>query len=121
MSNSELRRQITAIASHFPLFKCVECAVAIKIFLVELGIQGKQIKIYTGSTEEPYCNIYHEVLQENISTNGRHEAIAVCINGEEVIFDNIHPQGIARIDWLNNLYCPIIDIGGDFIITEIDF
>ncbi|RUT07017.1 hypothetical protein DSM106972_022780 [Dulcicalothrix desertica PCC 7102] len=80
----------------------------------------RQIKIYTGSQEEPFCNIYHEI-QENISTNGRHEAIAIYINGEEVIFDNIHPQGIARDDWLNNLYCPIMDVGGDFIITEINF
>lgn len=91
------------------------------MFLLEQGISGKTIKIYTGSLDEPFCNIYHEVLGENISTNGRHEGIAVEINGEEVIFDNLHTQGIARQDWLNNLYSPIKDLGLDFIITEIDF
>lgn len=117
----ELRRQIASIASSFQIFECVQCADAIKSFLSEQGICGKQIKLFTGSTEEPFCNIYHEILNQNISTNGRHEAIVLEIEGKELVFDNIHPQGVLRVDWINNLYCPIKDIGGDFQITEIDF
>ncbi|WP_445636670.1 papain fold toxin domain-containing protein [Nostoc sp. DSM 114161] len=67
------------------------------------NISGKQISLFTGSTEDPFCNIYHERLQQNISINGRHEAIAVEIDAEELIFDNIHPEGIPKVDWINNL------------------
>jgi hypothetical protein len=80
-----------------------------------------QIQLSTGSVRKPYSNIYHEDLEENISQNGRHEAIAVVIDGEEVIFDNIHPQGIARQAWLSKLYSPIKDLGRDFQVTESDF
>jgi hypothetical protein len=32
MNDSELRQQITAIASHFRLFECVECATVMRQF-----------------------------------------------------------------------------------------
>lgn len=121
MDGSKLRQQITAIANRFHLFECVECAAAIQQFLVAQNISGKSIRLFTGNTKEPFCNIYHERLQENISTNGRHEAVAVEIDGQELIFDNIHPNGISRVDWINNLYCPIQDLGATFQITETEF
>jgi hypothetical protein len=114
MNDSELRQQITVIANRFRLFECVECAIAIRQFLISQNIPGKSISLYTGSTKEPLCNIYHDRLQENISTNGRHEAIAVEI-------DNIDRVGISRLDWIKNLYCPIVDLGADFQITETEF
>ncbi|BAY40879.1 hypothetical protein NIES2111_52690 [Nostoc sp. NIES-2111] len=117
MDDSKLRQQITEIASSFHLFECVECANAIRQFLTIQNVPGKIIRLSTGSTKEPFCNIYHELLQENISTNGRHEAIA----GQELIFDNIHPVGISKVNWMNNLYSPIQDIGIDFQISETDF
>ncbi len=121
MYDSGLRQQIASIASSFQIFECVQCAEAIKRFLIEQGIFGQQINLFTGSTEDPFCNIYHEILKQNISTNGQHQAIVLEIEGEELVFDNIHPQGVSRVNWINNLYCPIKDIGGDFQITKIDF
>ncbi len=121
MNDSELCQQITAIANRFRLFECVECATAIRQFLITQSIPGKSINLSTGSTKEPFCNIYHERLEENISTNGRHEAIAVEIDGQELIFDNIHPVGISRVEWISNLYSPIQDLGADFEITETEF
>jgi hypothetical protein len=94
MIDDELRRQISAIASQFKLFECNICALSIQEFLLLRGISGKKMKIYTGSAKGKYGNIYHDDLKQNISTNRRHEAIAVQINGEELIFDNIHNQGI---------------------------
>jgi Papain fold toxin 2 len=102
----ELRQQIAVIANCFHLFECVECAAAIQQFLIAQNIPGKSISLFTGSTKEPFCHIYHNRLQENISTNGRHQAIAVEIDGQELIFDNIHPAGISRVEWSENLYCP---------------
>jgi hypothetical protein len=121
MNDLELHQQITVIAARFRLFECFECAAAIQQFLNTQQISGKSILLFTGNTKEPFCNIYHERLQTNISTNGRHAAIAVEINGQELIFDNIHPQGISRVDWINNLYCPIQDLGATFQITETEF
>ena len=121
MTHSQLRQQISEIAEAFPLFECIQCADTIQTFLTEKGIAGKRLQLFTGSNEESYCNIYHEMLQQNISTNGIHEAIAVEIAQEELIFDNIHPQGILREAWLNNLYCAAQDFGGEFQVTETDF
>nr|WP_263983978.1 papain fold toxin domain-containing protein [Nostoc flagelliforme] len=45
-----------------------------------------------------------------MSINGRHEAIAVEIDVQELIFDNIRPEGISRLDWIDNLYCPAQDL-----------
>nr|WP_293326056.1 papain fold toxin domain-containing protein [Microcoleus sp. PH2017_30_WIL_O_A] len=47
--------------------------------------------------------------------------MAVQINGEELIFDNIHNQGISKQEWLGNFYCLAIELGGQFEIAEIEF
>lgn len=121
MSKASLHSQLSAIAAQFQIFECVPCAIALRQFLIDQYISGKQITLFTGSTEDPFCNIYHQRLRQNISINGRHKAIAVEIDGQELIFDNIHPEGISRVDWINNLYCPAQDLGGNFQITEIEF
>lgn len=117
----ELRQQITQIANRFQLFECVDCAEAIKEFLIQRGISGKKIKLYTGRAKGKYGNIYHDGLQCNIATNGRHEGIVIEIAGEDIIFDNIHHEGITREAWMANLYCLAMDLGGGFEITEIEF
>jgi hypothetical protein len=114
-------RQITAIASRFQLFECVECASAIRQFLIRQNLPGKQISLFTGTTEKPFCNIYHDRLGQNISLNGRHEAISVEVEGQELVFDNIHPQGISRVNWINNFYSPIQDLGQNFQVAETEF
>jgi hypothetical protein len=74
-----------------PIFECVECAASIRYFLVQQNLSGRQISLSTGTTERPFCHIYHDGLGRNISLNGRHEAIAVTIEGQELVFDNVHP------------------------------
>ncbi|MCC5598252.1 papain fold toxin domain-containing protein [Nostoc favosum] len=98
MTKASLQSQLSAIARQFQIFECVPCAIALRQFLIAQNISGKQVSLFTGSTEDPFCNIYHERLRQNISINGRHEAIAVEIDGQEFIFDNIHPEGISRVD-----------------------
>ncbi len=67
MSDSELHQQITAIAKRFQLFECIQCATAIKEFLISQKIHSKIVTIYTGSTKKPFGNIYHDGLQQNTS------------------------------------------------------
>lgn len=117
----ELRQQVRQIANRFNLFECVDCAEAIKEFLIQRRIAGKQIKLYTGRAKGKYGNIYHDGLQRNIATNGRHEGIVIEIAGEEIVFDNIHHEGIAREAWMENLYCLAMDLGSGFEITLIEF
>ncbi len=58
--------------------------------------------MFTGSNEDPYGNIYHEVIQQNIAINGIHQGIAVELSGEKLIFDNINHQGISWRAWLDS-------------------
>ncbi|MEB3215218.1 MAG: papain fold toxin domain-containing protein [Nostocales cyanobacterium 94392] len=119
--STEIRQQIITIASRFKMFECVECAQTVRKFLIEREISGKQIKLYTGSTEGYYGNIYHDGIQAVISTNGRHEAILIELDRQEIVFDNIDNQGVPKELWLENLYSPILDIGEEFQVIEIDF
>ena len=119
--STEIRQQIITIASRFKMFECVECAQTVKRFLIEREISGKQIKLYTGSTEGYYGNIYHDGIQAVISTNGRHEGILIELDRQEIVFDNIDNQGVPTELCLENLYSPILDIGEEFQVIEIDF
>lgn len=121
MIDHDFIEQIKTIAKQYQMFECVACAIALRKFLISQGMEGKHISLFTGSTEDPFCNIYHESLQQNISINGRHEATAIQINGQEIIFDNIHPNGISRVEWQSNLYCVMQDLGKDFQILETEF
>ncbi|MEM9276616.1 MAG: papain fold toxin domain-containing protein [Cyanobacteria bacterium P01_F01_bin.143] len=120
-TDNELHQQITSIANSFKVFECKACAKAIQDLLTYQGISGKLIKLYTGREKGKYGNIYHEKLKRNIATNGCHQGVAVEFSGVELIFDNLHPQGITRKEWLNNFYCIAIDLGSGFEITEIEF
>jgi Papain fold toxin 2 len=119
--SSDLRGQIAQIASQFRLFECVQCSHSIQDFLTQLGISGKRVKLDTGTAKGTYGNIYHDGLQRNISTNGKHEGIITSIDGQELVFDNIYPLGVNKTEWLSSFYCLAIELGGEFQIEEIDF
>ena len=115
--------QIREIASTFKNLKCVECVRAIQDYLMAEGIHGKRIKLYTGSTVRPNNYIYDDTVPgEAISENGRHEGIAVVINATEIVFDNHHPEGIPRDEWMENLqfHAKIMN-RRQFQVTEADF
>ena len=115
--------QIRKIARGFENFYCVECAEKIKNYLITQGIQGKHIKIYTGSAIQPNNYIYDDsVLAEAISENGRHQGIAIFINNVETVIDNHHPDGIPRKEWMANLqFHGKIFYGQQFQVTEEEF
>uniref|UniRef100_B8HUB9 Tox-PL-2 domain-containing protein n=1 Tax=Cyanothece sp. (strain PCC 7425 / ATCC 29141) TaxID=395961 RepID=B8HUB9_CYAP4 len=121
IDQQELRQQITSIASRFGDFECEPCADAIEKFLRQQGISGKRIKLYTGSALGLYGNIFHDGLERNISTNGRHQGVIVELDGQEIVFDNIHHEGVERTKWLLNFHCSALDMGGSFHRTEITF
>ena len=78
-----------------------------------------RLKLYTGSTRKPNNYIYDDSLGSAISENGRHEGVAVVIEGVELVFDNHHPNGIRRDEWLDNLqFHAKLWAGKSFEITE---
>jgi len=117
----ELRQQIAQIASRFKLFECVQCSQAIQTLMIGLGVPGKRVKLYTGKAKGKYGNIYHDRLQRNISTNGKHEGVIFELNGQEFVFDNLDPAGILKEEWVSNFYCLALDLGDKFQIEEIEF
>ncbi len=117
-SNDPVFQEVVRIASGFGIFDCIPCARAIKEFLVEQGVQGKHIKLDTGSQDPLYGRIYDDSLGELIATTGHHEGVVVEIEGDEIIVDNIHSKGIPRSVWMQNLYSPILEVGREFHVTE---
>lgn len=114
-------QQIIAIARSYGIFDCIPCTRAIKEFLIRQGIHGKHIKLDTNSQDPIYGRIYDDSIGELIATTGHHEDVIIEINGVEIVVDNIHHQGITRLDWIQNLYSPILDAGLEFQITETYF
>ena len=115
--------QIKAIVDRYENFKCVECASNIKDYLTSQGIPGKRIKLYTGYGRGRNSGIYDDsVPGEAISVNGRHEGIAIVINNIEIIFDNHHPDGLNREQWMTNLlFHGKLFNDLQFIVIEEDF
>jgi hypothetical protein len=87
------------------------------------GIRGKRIKLYTGFSIGRNSYIYDEsVPGDAISLNGYHEAIVIIIDDQEIVFDNHHPEGITKNEWMSNLlFDGLLYQGQQFQITEDDF
>ena len=118
----QIRVKITEIASSYGVFQCVQCSQAIKKFLISINVKGKQVKLDVGRRDLPWSVIYDLRRGQQIATNGYHEGIAIIVDGEEIIFDNIDYQGVSRQEWLDNLTSPTVELGmGSFQITEEEF
>lgn len=117
--SSEQIRQIKAVIDDFENFQCVETAQAIQEYLVSQNIEGKRLKIYTGTAMGWDANIYDDLLGYAISVNGRHEGVSIIVNGLEMVYDNLHPNGLPRGQWLDNLkFDGKLYLGKQFEITE---
>jgi hypothetical protein len=121
----EVLQYIRDIVSKHENFKCIECASEIEAYLREQGIHGRRIKLDTPRQTRYDGNIYDDSLPQGsdvIADNGYHEGIAIKINGEEKVFDNHHPNGVATEQWKGNLlFDSKIRFGANFIETGYSF
>jgi hypothetical protein len=103
--------------------QCFECAQSIQDYLISQGIRGKRIQLYTGDSVGRDSYIYDDsVGGEAISANGYHVGIAVERGGQEIVFDNHHPDGVLREQWMGNLVFPgRLFYGQYFQVTEVEF
>lgn len=118
------RQELATIAKNYPNLQCVECASAIKSYLKLAGIEGKLIKINTqADLDYRNCFLYDDsVGGDAISETGYHEAVIINIDGIEIVFDNHHPQGITKKQWLANFqFFGKIHLGQELIIIEEEF
>jgi hypothetical protein len=121
-NSDKIRQDIAEIASCYGVFQCVECSQAIKNFLIAINVKGKQVKLDLGRRDLPWSVIYDLRRKQQIATNGYHEGIAIIIDNEEIIFDNIDCSGVTRQEWLENLTSPTLELGlGSFKIMEREF
>jgi len=116
--NDDRYQHVIEIARQFGIFDCIPCARAIRAFLTEQHIPHIHLQLDTGSQDPIYGRIYDDSLDELIATTGHHEGIAIMLDGQELIVDNLHPEGLPRSMWLQNLYSPILELDKSYQITE---
>ena len=118
------KQDLAKIADSYANLQCVQCPLAIKNYLQLAGIPGKLIKINTqADLDYRNCFLYDDSIGgDAISETGYHEGIIVIIDGMEIVFDNHHPQGIAKVEWLGNFqFFGKIHLGQESIVTEENF
>ncbi|WP_157162652.1 papain fold toxin domain-containing protein [Cylindrospermum stagnale] len=82
---------------------CDKCAAELEGYLREQGIPGKHIRVETTSNRGVAGIIYDDLAGKQIANNGYHEGISIEINGVEIVFDDVHSEGLPRDQWLQNL------------------
>lgn len=104
--------QVAASAAQgFQLLQCEECAKRIRKALIAAGHVGQEIEV-RGGTNKPFMICFsYDGGKAAISRNGRHVAIRVG----DVVFDNLHSNGMVYADWLQDYDAP-----GGIIVFRID-
>jgi hypothetical protein len=91
-------------AKGFELFQCDQCAAAVVAALKREGRGGKILTVRTVDSAggRSLHNIFSDGLGIVISGNGFHQAVQVG----DLVFDNLHPDGIPCERWLEDLHAP---------------
>lgn len=114
----------TAIAIEYTNLQCIQCALAIKTYLIVQKIKGKLIKISAGADLDFRNSFLYDdsIPGDAISETGYHEGVSVIIDGVEIVFDNNHPDGLPKPQWLANFqFFGKIHLGQELIIIEESF
>ena len=102
MSPTSARDVAAKAAQGFPLFKCQECAEAVRTALVAAGHGGQIIEIRArGGLLYMVCLSFNGI--QSITQNGRHLGVRVG----DVVFDNLHPDGLLYDEWLRDFEAPV--------------
>ncbi len=82
---------------------CEQCAHLVKTEMSLRNMVGRHIRLETNGRNGVLGLIWDDGTNQQIATNGFHEAIVIEINKEQMVFDNIYPQGKSLEQWLNDL------------------
>lgn len=106
MISDEQLNQVRVIAAWWKRLGggyCNQCAVEIKRYLQEQNMIGRYIRVETASNRGTVGIIWDDIAERQIATNGYHEGISIEMNGVEIVFDDVHPEGLPRSQWITNL------------------
>ena len=95
-------QKIQEIAEQYDVGTCVQCALTIKAYLKYQNLPGRFIRLETLSPHGLQGIICDDASNQQIATNGFHEAIAIKVAGVTTVFDNLYPQGKPLEDWLKD-------------------
>ncbi|MFL9458191.1 RHS repeat-associated core domain-containing protein [Tolypothrix bouteillei VB521301_2] len=85
---------------------CDVLAGQIENYFIKEGIpqSGRHIRLETGFNTGEGAYIVDRTTGDVIGTAGYHEGIIVNIDGQEVVFDNLNPNGQLKEAWLQRFY-----------------
>jgi hypothetical protein len=88
-----------AAACGFPVFECHACAENIRKALIAAGVHGQLVELRTRREKYKFiiCLSYQDG-QTTITETGRHVGIRVG----DVVFDNLHPDGMRYDNWVHD-------------------
>lgn len=111
LSDEYIYTEVGKIVSQFDIYQCYNCAIAVRQWLRDNGIEGQIIELKTFYRDEDYIISDRIGGDESISNNGKHYGVRV----RRLVFDNLSIEGMAEADWIGDFHCP----SDEFTIAEL--
>ncbi len=107
----DAKQVAAATAQGFKLLQCEACADKVQKALIGAGYAGHRIELRADFGHSFMGCLSYDGAWTSITLNGRHLGIRVG----DVVFDNLHPQGMEYEKWLGDFVAPF-----DVILFRID-
>src|SRR5688572_24440532 len=98
VSMEEAIRVARAAARGFKLYKCFECADSIRNEMTRLGQPGEVIVLRAAGHVDLMACLSYDGGRTSITQTGVHCGVRIG----DLVFDNLHPDGLPYQDWLND-------------------
>jgi hypothetical protein len=89
-------------AQGFKVLQCQECADQVKAALLAAGHHGEVIELMDNLLNDFMVCVSYDGGATTITQNGRHVGVRVG----DVVFDNLHPNGLPFDQWLQDYDSP---------------
>jgi hypothetical protein len=112
--SAEVEIAIAAKAAQgFDVLHCYECAAQIEKALQAHGLHGRRIEIRGAAGREIMVCLRYQGGNDTITITGWHVGIWV----RDLMFDNLHPDGIPFDQWVKDFDAP----GGMIVASDTAF
>jgi hypothetical protein len=98
VSSTSARDVAAGAARGFAVLQCQECAEAVRDALLAAGHGGHLVELRTAGGRDFMVCLSFDGGQTTITMNGRHVGVRVG----DLVFDNLHPNGLAYDEWLKD-------------------
>jgi hypothetical protein len=111
LADEDIYREIGKIVRRFDLYQCYDCAMTVRQWLRDNGIEGRIIELKTFYRDEDYIISDRVGGEESISMNGKHYGVKV----RGLVFDNLSDKGMTEPEWIEDFHC----LSDRFTIAEL--